>query len=463
MNRAFDAWHLPGLERDELAITTYEIGDLAVRAPALVPEQLNRVIAHIAAARQHALVRASTPGIVAAIDAAAARIADRASAEGGAARELLPAVTGYSLATVEDILQHMTNDWRADSLRTLLRSEFGAASSVDEPIRDLHTGRLLLMRGPQLAFQIFSGNVPGVAVTSLVRALLVKAASLGKTASGEPVLPIIFMQALAAIAPQFAECIAITYWPGGSESLEAVALHAADMVVVYGSDETVQFVTQRSHPDTRLVVHGPKLSIGIVGRSATVADAAAIASATAAYDQQGCVSPHVVYVERGGNLEPKELARAVADALADLELRQPRRKLSHAEALTIRKARAHAEFRGLAGGDSDVFGSDDTSYTVIYDDDPVLIASCLNRTLYVKPIANVDDVPALLAPHRAVLQSAALAGLSAAGMNDLARALADCGITRITTFNDLPWPRMWWHHDGRGPLQELLTWHDVEV
>ena len=36
--------------------------------------------------------------------------------------------------------------------------------------------------GPRLAAHVFSGNVPGVAVTSLVRSLLVKAATLGKTA-----------------------------------------------------------------------------------------------------------------------------------------------------------------------------------------------------------------------------------------------------------------------------------------
>jgi hypothetical protein len=200
-----------------------------------------------------------------------------------------------------------------------------------------------------------------------------------------------------------------------------------------------------------------------VGRAASIKDAHAIARATAAYDQQGCVSPHVVYVESGGALEPKALARAVAAALGDLELRLPRRKLSHAEALAIRNARTRAEFRGIAGRDSDVFGSADTSYTVIYDDDPALITSCLNRTLYVKAIPDADEVPALLAPHRAVMQSVALAGISPAKTAALVHALVDCGVTRITTFEELPWPRMWWHHDGRGPLQELLTWHDVEV
>lgn len=463
MTRAFDAWHLPGLERADLAIRTYEIGELAVRAPALAPAQLDRVLAHIAAARTSALVPATTHEIVAAIDAAAARIADQLSAEGVAARELLPAVTGYSRATVEDILQHMTRDWRADSLRMLLRSELGDAGSLDEPIPDPHTGRMVLMRGPRLAFQIFSGNVPGVAVTSIVRALLVKAATLGKTASGEPILSIIFMQALAAVAPRFAECVAITYWPGGSESLEATALQAADTVVVYGSGETVQAVAERMRPDARFIVHGPRLSIGIVGRAASATEAGAIARATAAYDQQGCVSPHVAYVERGGMLEPKELARAVAAELHELESRLPRRKLSHAEALAIRAARTQAEFRGIAGCDSEVFGSDDTSYTVIYDDDPALVVSCLNRTLYVKPMGDVNEIGALLEPHRNVIQSVALAGISAERMGALARALIDCGATRITTFEELPWPRMWWHHDGRGPLRELLTWHDMEV
>lgn len=441
--RNFDAWHLPGLLPDELRLATYEFGDLKVRAPMLDAAQLQRVIAHLTAERAGLLDDVSPAEIAAAIDAAAQRVVhDEQTAM------LLAEVTGYSRATIDDVLVHMARDWAMSSLTRLLQQELGDALPV-----------AALLTGPRLAFHVFSGNVPGVAVTSIIRSLLVRAATLGKTASGEPVLPVLFARALHAVNPRLAACLAVTYWPGGSHNLESVALEAADAVIVYGGSETVRSIRGRIGPDTRLIVHGPKLSLGIVGRKATLAAAPGIASATAAYDQQGCVSPHVIYVERGGELEPRDLARAVADELKSLAIRLPRRKVSAGEAIAIRDARTRAEFRD----DAEVFAAADTSYTVIYDEDETLVTSCLNRTLYVKPINDVSMLNALLDPHRRLMQSVALAGFSAAQRTAIFHQLSECGVTRVTTFEELPWPPMWWHHDGRGPLQELLFWHDLET
>jgi hypothetical protein len=434
--RSFDAWHLPGLKADELEIASHRFGDLEVRAPELSPGQLERVIAHIGHARE-TLRNAPADEIIRAIDAAAHTIGNDPST-----RDLLCAVTGYSRQNVDSILEHMVADWSRDSLENLLRSE------LDGPGRPI---------GPRLAFHIFSGNVPGVAVTSMIRSMLVRAATFGKTASGEPVLPVLFARALQQTAPALADSLAVTYWPGGTEELETAAIRAADTIVVYGGAETVRQVAARAPAGTNLVVHGPKLSIGLVGRAAGLDVAAPIARAVAAYDQQGCVSPHVVYVERGGALDARALARAVAAELETLSVSIPRRALDAAEAIAIRDARTRAEFRDNA----EVFGPDETTYTVIYDEDATLTASCLNRTLYVKVIADVSSLRSVLLPHRSVMQSVGVAGFTEQEIDSLAVMLGDVGVTRITTFEALPWPPMTWHHDGRGPLRELLLWQDI--
>jgi hypothetical protein len=434
----FDAWHLPGLNTAELAFATYRYGNLDVRAPQLTASQVERVIDHITHARE--TVRAvPIADVVTAIDAAALAIAEDPNA-----RNLLREVTGYSPETIEDILTHMVRDWSRDSLEGLLQAELGAAA---RPI------------GPRLAFHIFAGNVPGVAVTSVVRSLLVRAATLGKTAAGEPVLAVLFARALARAAPQIAETLAITHWPGGTEEPEAVALRRADVIIVYGGAETVSAIEARAPAGAHIVVHGPKLSIGLVGPEAGLEVAGPIARAVAAYDQQGCVSPHVVYVEQGGQLHARELACAIAAEMDRLAATLPRRAIDAAEAIEIRDARTRAEFRDNA----EVFGPDETTYTIIYDEDVELTASCLNRTLYVKPIADLTTLQRVLEPHRGVLQSVAVAGFKREQIDAFAPLLGDVGVTRITTFERLPWPPMTWHHDGRGPLRELLIWQDIDV
>ena len=438
MTASFDGWHLPGLRDEELKLETRRFGALDIRTPALEPAQLQTVIHYITGAREQ-LQAAPMDEIVTAIDAAANDI-------GGdnTARELLIAATGYSRATIEEILAHMVRDWSRESLEELLHAEL---RGIANPI------------GPRLAFHVFSGNVPGVAVTSIIRSLLVRAATLGKTASGEPVLPVLFAKALARAAPPLAESLAVVHWPGGTEALESVALKAADAIIVYGGGDAVEQIARRAPRATNLVIHGPRISLGLVGGSAGLDVAGAIARAVAAYDQQGCVSPHAVYVEEGAIVNARDLARRISDELAALATSLPRRALDAAEAIAIRDARTRAEFRDNA----EVFGPEETTYTVIYDEDVELSASCLNRTLYVKPIANASMLRDILAPHRNVMQSVAVAGFDRAKITSIAALLANVGVTRITSFEKLPWPPMTWHHDGRGPLSELLIWQDIEV
>ena len=451
--KPFAAWHLPGLQRSDLEMEQRTFGELPAEVPRLTPAQLQTVLAHIVAARERVLRKTPVRDIVAAIDAAAQRLSESTTVA-----PLLCAATGYSAEVIDDVLAHMIADWRRDSLQTLLQLELGDATVLDEFV----TGSQRSTRavGPALSAHIFSGNVPGVAVTSMVRALLVKSATFGKTASGEPVLPVLFAQALQAVAPAVAECLAVTYWTGGSENLESVLLDHADTLVIYGGEETVASLRARAHPRTRIVEHGPRVSFGVVGCDVDIPIAADIAYATAAYDQQGCVSPHAVFVERGGSREPRDLARDVANELGKLAAAMPRRRLTHAESLAIRQLRAQTEFRGIAGGAAEVFSAEDTGYTVLYDDAPAFPVSCLNRTLNIIAIESFEQLRAVLQPQRARLQSSAVACFNDLRMGAVAELLVDCGVCRISTFKDLPWPSMWWHHDGRGPLRELISWVD---
>jgi hypothetical protein len=320
--------------------------------------------------------------------------------------------------------------------------------------------------GPELAFHIFAGNVPGVAVTSLVRSLLVKAATLGKTASGDPLLPALFARTLAQVSPALGECVAVTYWPGGDLVLEERALRAAEVAVVYGGAEVVREIRRRLPAGTRLVEHGPRLSLAVVAREELIAEAARrtaaeVAGAAAVFDQQGCVSPHVVYVEEGGATTPRAFARLVAEELERVEAELPRGRLSAAEAATIQQLRGAAEFRAIAGGEVEVLASAGTEYTVIYDEEPGFTASCLNRVLRVTPLADLSELSSRIAPYGAFLQTVGVAA-SAERRAEVAEWLGRAGASRITTLGAMPWPPPAWHHDGQEPLRELLRWVDLE-
>jgi hypothetical protein len=364
-------------------------------------------------------------------------------------------------------LDHMARDWCAPSLERLLRAELRDPGALDGFVLDATRGARVYATGPALIVHILAGNVPGVAVTSLVRALLVKSASLAKTAVREPVLAALFARALAEADAELGSCIAVTYWAGGDAAAEHAATAHAEAVVFYGGAEAAREIRARLPPGAALIEHGPRVSFGIVMRTALFdRDAArelatSIARATATFDQQGCVSPQLVYVEEGGAVSPRELAAYIAETLEAEADTLPRGPLSPADAAAIHQLRASAEFRSIAGEDVDVFASADTSATVVYEADATFAGSPLNRVLRVKAIADVNLIPGLLAPARAVLQTAAVAG-PPTRIEALAPRLVAAGVSRITSFAEMPFPPPFWHHDGRGPLGELLRWADLE-
>ncbi len=451
--KTLDAFFLPDNVLQSVSEWRFqEYDELRLRWPVLNADHIKAICAQLREQRAQ-LLNTPVADIVAAISKTAHTLHGQLH---DIARDL-SVVTGYSVPVVTQTLEHMLRDWGAASLQTMLRAELSDERMLDHAVPDpVVPGKHVAAFGYPLALHVFSGNVPGIAVTSLIRSLLAKSATLGKTAAGEPLLPVLFARTLHAVAPHIGASLAITYWPGGSEQLEKTAGAEADVVVVYGGDEAVRAWSDYVQPGRRLVVHGARVSFTVAGPAATREDAAAIAGAVAAYDQQGCVSPHVLYVV--GDFErARSFAHDVSESLAELAQLQPLGRLSAAEAVAIRNARTAAEF----SSDADLFGDDDAGFSVIAERDPAFRGSCLNRVLYIKPVASADDVASLL-PARDYLQSAGLAGFSIDDAERIARQLGLAGVTRVTRFDQLPWPPMHWHHDGAAPMRELLYFQDVE-
>src|SRR5829696_3575031 len=203
-----DAFHLPALPDVPTTSRSYGEGEGAfeLRIPQLRPGLLREQVRTLVEARARGLERRPVAEIVAVIDRVAARLLDPADELRVTAERALPALTRYSPEMVRRVLDRMAADWRAEPLTGLLHAEFGDPGVLDGFRPDA--------RGPALAAHVFSGNVPGVAVTSIVRSLLVKAATLGKTAAGEPLLPALFARAVAEEDAELGACLAVAWWPG---------------------------------------------------------------------------------------------------------------------------------------------------------------------------------------------------------------------------------------------------------
>ena len=103
-----------------------------------------------------------------------------------------------------------------------------------------------------------------------------------------------------------------------------------------------------------------------------------------------------------------------------------------------------------------------SDWTVIYEEDVMFTPSCLNRTVFVKPIKHLESVPELMRPFASNLSTVGITPMNPAlsRMNDraqmLAEDLAKLGVNRICPIGQMQRPPLWWYHDGRPNLAELV-------
>jgi hypothetical protein len=405
---------------------------------------------------------------------AGARFLDPADLLRREALERLPVDAALSAEEAGHVLDGMARDWTLERLSSAVRADFPDPDVLDG-FRPGPRGELHRAVPPRLLVQVCSGNVPGTGATALLRGLLVGAPTLLKPGRGDRVLPELMGRALQEEAGDgpgsLSQGFAVAGWAGGhGGELERAALARADRVVVYGGSEAVTAVREATGPLTPVVVYGPRVSIGVVLADATadprIVEAAA--QAVAAYEQRGCVSPHIVWVEEGGERSPHDWARALAGSLESLApapgpptgtVDPSVPEVPHAAMRGLAEA---AAYRAASGTGDGIFGGPERGWMVLWEPgDRPFEPSCLGRTVRVRPLPSIEGLEPRLEAGRRVLQSAAVEGPEA-GRTHAALLLARSGITRITTFGRQPWPPAWWRHDGEGPLRALVGWAALE-
>jgi len=97
-----------------------------------------------------------------------------------------------------------------------------------------------------------------------------------------------------------------------------------------------------------------------------------------------------------------------------------------------------------------------TAWTVILDPDPVFTLSCLNRTVYVKPLP--EDFAGALRKVAGHLSTVGIHPATSAH----AERIAPLGVSRICPIGAMQRPPLSWHQDGEPVLLPLVRWIDFE-
>ena len=381
-----------------------------------------------------------------------------------------PAATGFSAPTLAAGLDAFFRRVTAEALNALLVQEFGHAQRPDAPVAtnaELPLRRAAMVNGPEFLVHIAAGSIPNSALMSMVVGVLLRSAQFVKCTTGGSLLPRLFAHSLYDADAKLGACLEIAEWRGGTAHLETPLFSEADCVTASGSDETIAAIRHHIPGKTRFVGYGHRVSFAYVAQE-TLAGfnskkvAARAAADVVAWNQLGCLSPHVIYVESGGSLPPEAFAEMLAKELDAREKTEPRGELPPESAAAITTRRAFYEVRAAHSPDTRHWCSENsTAWTVIYEADTRFQLSCLNRFIYVKGVGTLTEALQNADNIRGKVSTVGLAATedrSPALVTELSR----WGVTRVCPLGQMQDPPLLWRHDGRPALGDLVTWTDWE-
>ena len=378
-----------------------------------------------------------------------------------------PKETGFPREVLAAGLNACFEEWTQEKFFHLLNQEVGDPTRL-QSYGSLSGHSLAMVHGPKLIAQLAPGNLPVPIFQSIAFGLLLRSAQFVKCASGKSLLPRLFGHSLHYVDPRLASSIEIAEWKGGNETLESELFNEADCILAFGNDSTLESARKRLPLNKKFIGYGNRISFGYVDQLANeVMGTQTIISRAAddviAWNQQGCLSPQVIYIEELGSLKPDQFAEMLAEELAKRNTTIPRGELSSKESANITSIRRFYKIRAANNVGAMLWESkDSTDWTVVQEDEKQFQSSPLNRFIFIKPIENPLELMHILEPYRENISTIGIAA-SESKLREYAKAFGQWGAPRICPLGKMQRPPLAWRHDGRPPLGDLINWTDLET
>ncbi len=380
-----------------------------------------------------------------------------------------PSHTGFSVEVLTQGLEAFFGGITEASLEDLIEQDLGHPNRLDAMVSNAREASRMsasMAKGPELLGHITGGVLPNPTFTSILLGLLMRSAQFVKCAQGTSFLPRMFAHSIYQADPKLGACLEIAEWKGGDTAIEDSWFGHLDCLTATGSSATISTLRQRIPGTLKLVSHGHQVSLGYVSSEMLLPHLTRdivrrVAHDVIAWDQLGCLSPQVVYVEVDGTVSPVMFAELLAQELSHNEVRTPRATVDLVTAAKISSYRNFYEIRA-ACGETKIWNSlGSTAWTVVFDPSPDFQPSCLHRFIQVKPTTGVPQLLANLDVVSRQVSTVAIA-VSPQKTQEVAEAFARWGATRVCPFGQMQRPPLTWRHDGHPPLGELVTWCNLE-
>jgi len=363
--------------------------------------------------------------------------------------EKLSALTGLAPAMLNEGFDHQFAGYDPETLMQLTAEASYGVDSAET------TEPCLAGRQAAVWLLIAAGNVPGLALPDLAAVLLAGSACRVRPSSHDPLTPVLFSDTLIELEPRLADRLSVVQWPRDDAAATRAAAAAVNGVIASGDDATIAAIAPHAR---RLIGYGHRRSVALIGAEAEAGQVAdRLAQDICWYEQQGCLSPHVAYVEEGGAITARDFAMRLASALDDCAQRWPPAPIPLDVAGAILQLRGEMEF--CANGACALASANGA---VLYDPDPRPRPSPGYRTIWVKPVDRLERALDALHEWKGRIESAGLA-LPAGRTASIRAGLTALGASRCCPVGAMQTPPLRWRLIDQGLLTKLIQWNTTPL
>ncbi|MBX7244871.1 MAG: hypothetical protein K1X53_05195 [Candidatus Sumerlaeaceae bacterium] len=351
-----------------------------------------------------------------------------------------------------------------------------AAEALDNFFPRLTSPALISFRDAELAvaagrsivpaamiFHVLAGNLFLSGIESIVLGSLVGSCNFVRSSSEDRVFPTLWLEALKSTDAAFAQTIVVGWWPAELADLTRAAAGEADVVVGYGSNESIAEIQKCVPPSGRFVAHGARISFAVVTAESLARDtakqvAAELAYDFSVYDQAGCLSPRAALIQDGGAVSPAEFGEMLVAEMRQVNESLPRAELSLEDASAMARQRDEILIEASTHGGAQVLSCHGDPFLVSLRTVQGYVPGGLNRHGDLRVFRRLKDLEELLLRFRGCVSTVGYAGPE--GECDFLFRMAR--VSRVCRLGQMQKPPLGWTHDGRASLLDLVDLLDVE-
>lgn len=328
---------------------------------------------------------------------------------------------------------------------------------------------LMMANSRGLVCHWMAGNVQILGMFALVQCILTKNVNLIKVAAKDGGVFVSLISAFEGLkystssghtifGDELLKTIAVVYFSRQDNILGELMSKCAKVRIAWGGKEAVETVASYpSQIDCETVIFGPKLSFAVIAKEELSSEQEAkklarrVSVDVSVFDQEGCASPHNLYIERGGNISPEEFCQILAESFPKTEIQIPKANTSTEQISAIHSVRGIYDFKGK------IWGSDNLSWTILLSDknDIELCKPVYSRTLMVHEVNSINDTLSFIEDY---IQTIGIAAPRDKAIDFATKATA-MGVSRCPQIGrmlnfEMPW-------DGIFLINKLVRWNTL--